>query len=147
MKLLILSVSMMFLLPCQADVYRWVDENGVVVFSQTPPQEGEAEKFKTRGARAPEQAAAARKRIADQQQQVDDYLEDKELATEKQAREKELKEAMARNCEAARRNLAGLEASRNRLTRMPDGSVVRLTEEQRQEKINQSKAQIKEYCE
>lgn len=128
-----------------AGIYRWVDENGVTVYSQTPPLKKFADKLKPPPGPA-EDPDEVNRRIDQQRQEVEDYLEDKELAAEKRRQAKQEQEVNAKNCHIARNNLSNLEIAVNRLVKKPDGSYERLTEQQRQEKISQAKEDIKKYC-
>ncbi|MCK4950814.1 MAG: DUF4124 domain-containing protein, partial [Gammaproteobacteria bacterium] len=45
MRLLLLAVIWLALIPVQADVYRWVDEDGAVHFGDRPANKQSAEKI------------------------------------------------------------------------------------------------------
>jgi hypothetical protein len=133
------------LLQAHAQVYRWVDEDGTTVYSQTPPLYGQSTTIKTPAPPAAD-AAAAQRQIKEQTQQVDDYLEDRELAREKKAQEKQAKQTRQKSCDIAQSNLQALSGSGRRLIREPDGSYVRLPEEQRQARMQKAREQVKKYC-
>ncbi len=126
-------------------VYKWVDEQGVTHYSQTPPAGVEATPLDV-ATGAPAGGAAG--------ETLERYR--KVLAPPKPAQEKEAgrkvdpakeAEARARNCKVARERLAILTARSRILVLKPDGSSERLTEEQRQAEIKRMKAIIAANCE
>ncbi len=131
--------------PVAAKTYRWVDENGVTVYSQSPPPSGTATEIEPPPppAVSPEEAW---RRLNVQRQMLEDLREDRELekrlAKEKKAEEERLK----RNCEAARRNLAGYIARPHARQKGADGEYRYITEEERQERMRKAREQIKENC-
>jgi hypothetical protein len=128
-----------------AGLYRWVDENGITQYSQTPPPDGQADRLKPPPPPA-EDPQAARRRLDQQLQQVDDRLEDRELAAQEKQRQDQERRARESNCQAARANLETLGGPTNRVMLMPDGSYKRLTEEERQKLMDEARQQISENC-
>lgn len=123
--------------PAGAEIYKWVDENGVTQFSQTPPPEKEAERLDVpyatpgKGSNIPRPPTSAEPTAATQAE------EDQTLS----------KEELAKQCE---RLSARLEQLRNKpgrlLLKKPDGSVERITEERRQEMIRQTESTYNTLC-
>ena len=141
----LLLFALFFVAGARAEIYRWVDENGVTVYSRRPPANAEAQTVKE----PPPPAAdpeAAQQELDGELQQMDDYLEDREMVQEQRGKEKATKQLSAANCRKARDNLENLDAASRRLIRMPDGSYVRLTEEQRQEYMVKARTGIEEFC-
>mgnify|MGYP001061073417 CR=1 FL=1 len=128
----------------QAEIYRWVDENGVTQFSSSPPPEGEAEQVKINP--PPKTDLNVRKQLEADMQELEDEREDRELAERKQQEEEKKRELAETNCRNAKSNLENLTVATQRLLKMPDGSYQRLTEEQRQEKLQEARKTIDEYC-
>jgi len=127
-------------------MYRWVDEHGVIVYSQTPPASGDAVQIKPHpGPRASDQEAAQERleSVTGKPSAPDDRQtpggEDKKQKAQENARR-------AENCSAARQNLETLKNLGNRLVRMPDGRYVRLSEDQVETKINEAQQQIDSNC-
>ena len=129
----------------QAASYKWVDEQGEVHYSQTPPPSGDYTVIgdPPRPDVTPEQAAAelrakeaafAERRTATQE------------AADERARQAAAATARARDCETARANLAQYTANPRILFTDASGQVIRLPEEQRQAKISEAQAQIEKYC-
>jgi len=133
------------------DVYKWVNEDNEVQYTQMPPPHGiKAIRIQSKSP-APEESADEAVDAADAQpntEQASDEAPDVE-ATEEQAeapaREDVLARASQENCEKARRNLTNLNRGNVRL-RTSSGEVIRLTEEERQQKIVETNAQIELFC-
>ena len=128
-----------------AGMYKWVDENGQTVYSQSPPASGQSTRVKPPPppAETPEEA---RQRLNLQLQKFQDKAEDIELAGQKEAKEEELTEVYKSNCAAAQNNLFFLESNPRKLVGQPDGTYVRLTEEERQQKMQEAREQVEKYC-
>lgn len=133
--------------PAADGVHLWYDENGQAVYSQFPPDDDRAT---TRIEPPPpppaESSEAARQRLESQLQQFEDNREDEALAAQKAAEEQERADAARQRCEAARHNLEGLDGPARRLFQLPDGQVVRLTEEEREQRRAEMRKIIEEDC-
>ena len=128
-----------------AQTFRWVDENGVVSYSQTPPPSGTAETVKIRP--IPQQdTEAAKARLNQLRQQLADREEDRQLARESQQKTAQESAKRQQNCQAARTNLRNLEGLGNRLLHTSNGEYVRLTEDERQTRMQTARENIKSYC-
>lgn len=127
-------------------LYKWVDENGEVVYSQFPPPDGRATqtiKPPPPPALAPEQA---QQRLDQQRQRLADSREDRELAARESAEQEQKARISRQRCEAARHNLAGLNGPARQLFKAPDGEYRRLSEEQRERERADLKKIIAEEC-
>ena len=133
--------------PAQAQSYRWVDENGNVVYSQLPPPGGrEATEIAPPPppAETPEQAS---QRLQEALQQSADRHEDQELADKKAAKEAATAADAAKRCQAARQNLQNLEQGpATRRYRDSSGEYKRMDEQTWQSKKAEAQATIKKYC-
>ena len=69
-----------------------------------------------------------------------------EIEEKKSALQKQIDDAFERNCTTAKNNLAKLQEGGNKRYLTPDGKVTHLTEEQRQQRINEAKDQIDKFC-
>ena len=145
MKKLALLLALMVTATAQAEIYRWVDENGVTVYSEIPPPDGEADTVKTAPAPS-ETPEETQQQLEADMQKLEDYREDKELAAERKQKEELSKQLDEENCRNAKTNLDNLIVAAQRLVRMPDGNYVRLTEEQRQQRMEEARKNIDEYC-
>lgn len=142
------------------DVYKWVNKDNEVQYTQMPPPHGikairiqskapDVEESADDAAIAPDDEASP----ADTEQAAEDTPDaenTEEQAEEEQAETPDRNDVLARasqeNCEKARRNLANLNRGNVRL-RTSSGEVIRLTEEERQQKIVETNAQIELFCE
>lgn len=142
------------------DVYKWVNKDNEVQYTQMPPPHGikairiqskapDTEDSNDDAASAPEAEASP----PDTEQAAEDTPEaetaeapDGDEQAETPDRNEVLSRASQENCEKARRNLENLNRGNVRL-RTSSGEVIRLTEEERQQKIVETNAQIELFCE
>lgn len=126
-----------------ADIYRWVDQQGVLHYGAQPPANYKAELVVTGAARSkpapsPENSAASTTEIDTPQQRALTQQIQKEVA----AQTAELKEY----CSSARKNLAQLENNPRLTIQTESGEMQRLTEEERQARINETRQGITQHC-
>jgi len=142
---MLVVVALLVCPPLAAKTYRWVDENGVTVYSQKPPPAGPVTEIKPPPppAISPEEA---QRRLDAQKQRIEDYREDQALEKKAASKKKAESERLKRNCEAAKRNLAGLIARPHARRRGADGEYRYITEEARQKKMQEEKEHIQENC-
>ncbi len=145
MNKLALLLALMTTATVQGEIYRWVDENGVTVYSEVPPPDGEADMVKTAPAPSINPEESQRQLDADMQK-LEDNQEDKALAAEKKQEQELNKQVYEENCRIAKDNLNNLIPAARRLVQMPDGSYVRLTEEERQQRMDEARKNIDEFC-
>ena len=128
-------------------IYKWIDEDGQVQYSQTPPpNNAPAERIK--GAPPPANDPEAVR--GDLQRQLDAFDERRAQRNEAFAEQKQKEEVTRikqQNCETARKNLANLRRGGNNAYMTPEGEVVRLTDDDRAKRIEDAKQGIKENCE
>ena len=121
-----------------AQVYKWVDAQGVTHFGAQPPEGQQATSVNTTIAPAPAAIPAKLPQVGvDEEQQAIDEKVKKEVA----AKEAERKQY----CEKTRTNLAQLE-NNPRLREEVNGEVRRLDENERQKRIAEAKKAIAENC-
>lgn len=121
-----------------AQVYKWVDAQGVTHFGAQPPEGQQATSVNTTIAPASTAIPAKLPQVGvdEEQQAIDDKVK-KEVA----AKEAERKQY----CEKMRTNLAQLE-NNPRLREEVNGEVRRLDEGERQKRIGEAKKAIAENC-
>lgn len=143
MRRMIVTTSLALVLSSTAmagQIYKWVDAQGVTHFSEQPPQGQQANTVNTATPPppAPEpKPAPTFQDIADPQQAAADAKVKKEVAEQEAQRLK--------YCETQRNNLAQLE--NNPRVRVEDGGEMRrLGEDERQQRIADSKKAITENC-
>ena len=125
--------------------YKWVDENGVTIYSQSPPPGGSADVL----APPPPPAvdpAEARERLNRQLQRFEDEREDQEISEQKQSKQADKQAIYQANCSSARSNLRNLQGNPRKLMRTAEGTYERLTDERRQQLIEEAQQLIDTYC-
>lgn len=126
--------------------HKWYDEDGQVVYSQFAPPEGRNGEVVKAPPPPAEDPAVAQRRLQEQQQRTADYLEDKELASQKASEQQAALDRDQERCAQARENLRLLTGRSRQLFQMPDGTVARLSEEDRQARRAEMQKIIDESC-
>ena len=147
-RLISFTLGLMIITPLGAapGMHLWYDENGQAVYSQFPPDDGrQSTRIKPPPPPA-ESPEAARQRLQERLQRLEDNREDKALAREKAEKTKAERTLAKERCESARQNLVGFEGRARQLFRNPDGSVSRLTAEEREAKRAEMRKIIEEAC-
>jgi hypothetical protein len=132
--------------PAPAAMYRWVDDTGAVVYSQSPPPDGRAASTVTPAAPPPSSAEAPRPPPRGPARNAADS--NKSQASERQQQGSAAKEAdRKRNCAAARQNLELIQ-NRPPQTRfqMPNGEYRRFTDEEREAEIKKARDFVDKNC-
>ncbi len=132
-----------------AQVYRWVDKDGKVQYSDQPPPPGATKadpKKVSEGPAAGSTASAAptpQKSIADQAKDFDKRKKDEAKKGEEQAKKdedaKKLADNAAENCAQAREMIRNLESGRPMARTTESGESYFLSDEQRQSGLNRAK--------
>ncbi len=139
----LLSLALLFSSAADARMYRWVDDDGMTVYSQSPPPSGEATEIKVNTSTAAPNAKAA---AETQPKQAAAAEPEKKESGPTKAEIEESNRIKAENCKAASSNLSLYENLGNKLVKTPDGLYKRLTEEERQQKIQENKDAMSEFC-
>lgn len=134
-------------------IYRWVDDNGVVNYTQLKPRDTEAQAITTQGGTprvASTAPAAAPAAVADpatgqplspEQEQM---LEG--LRAAERARQAEVAKIKAENCQQSKDVLARLTASDRIRVRGEDGDYRVMPEDERNSRISEAQQHIALYC-
>lgn len=128
-----------------AATYRWTDDQGQTVYSQIPPDDGRPYR-KVGAPPPPPDPEGARRDLENLRQGLADRREDKQRSQEEQQQAAEQRTETEKNCETARQNVSTLESGGRRLIRMPDGSVKRLTPEEREAKLEEARRYLQNNC-
>ncbi len=140
--------------PVAADqIYRWVDENGVVNYTQLKPRDADAQAITTQGGATreakPTPAAPATAVVdpatqeplsADQEQMLEG------LRAAERARQQELAKIKAENCQQSRDILARLTVKNRIRVRGDDGEYHVMPEDERQSRISDAQQNVARYC-
>jgi hypothetical protein len=128
------------------DVYKWVNEAGEVQYTQFPPPQG-TEAIEVQSAPPPaDDPADITSDLDEQVEAMDERNKDRETMTEKSELEAEIERVTRNNCETAKKNLALLQQGGVKRYRTGEGEIIRLTEEDRQQRIDEANSQIQEFC-
>jgi hypothetical protein len=119
-----------------AQIYKWVDAQGVTHFDAQPPPGQPSTTLQTPSSSPPKPAAMPGSGALGDQKAIDDKV--KKQVADQQAQLKQF-------CEQARTNLAQLQ-NNPRLREEVEGQMRRLDDAQRQERIVEAKKQIAENC-
>lgn len=128
------------------EVYRWVDDKGVVHFGDRPPEKTTAEAINLRetdstGVKPPMNPADATGEAEPSfaEQQRTERAERRRVEAERQA-------AIDAGCKQRHEIVAQLEPSTRVMVRGEDGDVYRLDDNERLKALNEAKAYIAENC-
>ena len=127
----------------EADAYKWVDDDGKTNYTQIPPPPGYESEI-VQEASSPAVTPAPPATVL--QERFEEKQKDRENEAAVAGQERKNAEIRQLNCDAATRNRAALEMGGNRLYKTADGEYLRLSGEERQQRIDQAKEQIKKYC-
>ncbi|MCW8901817.1 MAG: DUF4124 domain-containing protein [Gammaproteobacteria bacterium] len=133
MRILLLSTLMILASSASAGLYKWIDNDGNVHYSQKPPRDQQFKRLKAPAA-APENSKPLYQETK---------LKDKAgniVATETAKNE----QIRATNCENAKNNLSSYQRSRR--IRDKDGNVKTLDDNERSKQIENAKQAINDFC-
>lgn len=139
-------LALVLAMTVHADAYKWIDDDGEVIYSQNPPADKPYEKMETPPPPSINPKAA--------QREIELLIEQQEAAEQKreaqQQKRQQAQQAAAileENCRVAQYNLQQYQDNPGRRVMDPEGNVTRPTEEERQEKIDTLKQLVKQFCE
>jgi hypothetical protein len=134
----------------QDEVYRWVDENGVVHFGDRAPQQQEAEVVsipQSSGVTPQSPYNPGPVEPADGQEPQPSAAQQARDARAEARQEREAKaEVIAKNCETARNVISQLEPSPRVNVTHEDGTVTRMDDNDRLEELARARAFVSENC-
>jgi len=129
-----------------AEIYKWGDAGNQTQYTQTPPPTGVAAvRIESRvpvGTTGTVTGGSLQERVKaseERQQEAD-------KAAARAEKKAEIDRIIKSNCEAARNNLEALNRSGQIRYRDGEGRVLHLTDEERAQRIEESRMQIEEYC-
>jgi hypothetical protein len=127
-------------------IYKWVDQNGEIQYTQLPPP-ADVEILEIRNAPPPaDDPAAERARLQQEVEALDERMEERQEAAAKADLRAKNAEIRRQNCINARKNLGELQQGGVKRYRTADGEVLRLSEDDRQQRIAETNEQITENC-
>ena len=129
----------------QAEMYKWVDKDGNVHYSQSKPPDADIKVETIKPPPPPASAEMAQKQLNEREQMLEDLAGERKETAEQQGKAAAEAKEKAAKCQQARERLASYERPRVNM-KQADGSMRVLSEEQRQAEIAKSKTYIKELC-
>lgn len=124
-----------------AALYKWTDEEGNVHYSQSPPEGNKAERMITKDAPP---APAQQDDATDNTGEGDAEQTDENAIPPEAGQDPEIAEKRRQNCEIARKNMETYKQYRK--IQQPDGSVVVMSDDMRNAKMEEAQKMIDEYC-
>jgi len=132
----------LIMLSAHGATYKWLDENGNVVYSQQPPEEGPYETIKTKKPSSVSLQPTPAQSSFSEKVNEEDKVRDIESKVQQEAAKNE--QLRADNCKAAKNNLETYTVYRR--IKNDQGEVIRLDDNERAKRIQEAKDGIKEFC-
>jgi hypothetical protein len=120
-QLTVFLLTLMLCTTASAKLYKWVDADGNVTYSQRKPVAGKAEEIKLRGVTAVSKEQA-RERLDDINNAADTTRKDREFKEDSSADAADRDKRLAQNCEIYRQNLRVLQNAQR--VKADDGSFL-----------------------
>lgn len=140
-----LAAAVCAALPAQAaKLYKWVDDQGNVTYSERKPQNREAETIRLRGATL--DSSGAQEKLDQLNDRANAQQKDREFAKNSASATAERNERMANNCKIARENMRILRTTSRIQEKDADGEAYFLDEAGIQAKMAQTQQQIENNC-
>lgn len=145
MKQILLLVSMLLCTNAMAEIFKWVDEQGNVHYSDKPVKDDARQMdIKTDSASSPR--ISEQERLERRQRLLQAYDEDRAKQKELDAKEQKKKEHLQRQCAVAKDRLARYERSRGLYDFDKDGNRVILEDKEKQRITDTLRQEIKQHC-
>ena len=143
LKILLTALIAGYSMAGYADLYKWVDEGGVVNYTQLPPPPGiEAELVKQSTGVVSE---TAQEQLDQRLNRLDDLAKQRQQQSQERSNVAQQKADQQRRCNQARARLASYEKSRVSVS-AGDGTFRIIGEEERLVEIERSNTQVRENC-
>jgi len=127
------------------DIYKWTNDQGEVQYTQFPPPGRPAEIL--HGVRPPDESPETAGNDLQKQLEAVEQQNQEQLQGAKDEKQwAQIQKIRRDNCKTANQNLVNLQRGGNVRYMGADGKVMRLTEEERQKRIDEANKQIKENC-
>jgi len=132
------------------EIYRWVDENGVVHFGDRPPANATAEIISIQKSNSSDNATATDSASADlskpPEPQPSAAQQKRDERAEKRAELEANEKIIAEACAQRRTIVSQLEPSTRVMVQLEDGTVERMDDNVRLETLNEAKTYIADNC-
>ena len=146
-KIQVLAFSILLTMTSQlfAEMYRYIDENGQVVYSQFKPKPDVETSTVKAPPPPPSTAGQSRQELIDSMQKREDAKQAKKEADRQQALETETRQRQQKNCESAKNNLEALMAQKGKIVDK-EGNEIQLSDKQREQEIEKARNIMKNEC-
>lgn len=140
--------SLMICAVAQADVYRWLDANGVVHYTDTPPDGVESVLVPVDSRGTDQQAVASQRKATIEREQAQMLInrEAKAEAQDEQAAQAEYQAAMEKACAEAQARLFSYEHSRRLYRELPNGEREYYTDEEITQAREDADKAVEKFC-
>jgi len=143
----LITLGLTLSISVHAGVYRWVDKDGVTVYSQVPPPaDVETKKIEPPPPPSVTEEEAWQK-INQNWGDMRDRVDVKKEQATADAERNDKKQKEETNCNVARQTIQQLESSEWKRMRTADGKVKRLSSEERDERLREAREMEEKYCE
>ncbi len=145
----LLALALALALPAQAQLYKWVDSNGRVQYSDRPPGGGtKAEQVSNAHVSSigSQSAAAGARSATDLEADFRKRQVDKAEADKKQQQASAEQKQKSESCEAARRNLAALQSGQRMMRYNDKGEPTFMDDAVRARETEQAQQQVQTWC-
>jgi hypothetical protein len=129
-----------------AKMYRWVDADGTVVYSQTPPPPERPAVTIAPPPPPPEPPEVARQRLDEQLKKGEEAKKEQQKAAEKEQKTAARSAEQEKYCDNARRNLELLENRPPRRYQLPNAEFKTFSEQEQLAEIQKLKDYLKKSC-
>jgi hypothetical protein len=132
-----------------AALNKWVDADGKVHYSDTPPTDVKVKTLRSSAAPdaiTPVSGVAAQKSLAEREAEWKKSQKTKEESAQKATQEKESAVVRQKNCEIARNNLATLENSPSIVTYNEKGERILMDDASRKQNTEEARKAVNSYC-
>ena len=126
------------------ELYKWVDEDGSVTYSQQQPPGQQAETVEVRVSGPSDEAAKSE--LENLTERASEASRDRQFAATAAAELQEREERIRKNCEIARENKRVLESAPRVQATDDAGNPYFIDDASRQERLAQAQQQIEDFC-
>lgn len=138
----IVILGLLFSATLQAGTYKWIDQDGNVVYSQHPPPEGQYEAIRVKP--TPSNSAAAGNASETSKQFLEKAASERKDDATLKAELKKTQELRRKNCATAKQQLEFYTVYRRKKDQ--HGEYVRITDAEKEAGLKEAKQAIKDFC-
>ena len=129
-----------------AELYKWVDEDGNTHYSQSPPNTDASIEVTTIKPPPKIDASKSIKEQEERRKKLDDLVKNRKEKAEAESKEKEKLTLKEDNCKKARAKLGNNQNTGRIRAVDEEGNIVRATEEERQRRIKDAQEKVDKWC-